>query len=74
MEDAAIRPNLPKCDKGVGPGVINIDAIGPEWTVAIEDMVEVDELRAEIYVKINNDGLRRLLVLEHKGLLHFLVR
>ena len=74
MEDAAIRPNLPKGDKGVRPGFIDVDAVGLEWTVVIEDMVEVDELRAEVYVKINYDGLRSLLVLEHKGLLHFLVR
>lgn len=74
MEDAAIGPDLPECDKGVGPGFVDVDAVGPEGTVAIEDMVEVDELRAEVYVKIKNDGLRRLLVLEHKGLLHFLVR
>lgn len=50
MEDAAIRAYLPQCDKGVGPRLVNIDPVALEGTVSIEDMVEVDEFRAEVYV------------------------
>lgn len=74
MEDAAIRADLPQCDEGVRPRLVYVNTISFEGTVAIEDMVEVDELRAEVYLKVNDDGLRRLLVLKDKGLLHFLVR
>jgi hypothetical protein len=68
MQEAILCSQFLERGKTVGCGVVDGDLVLIEWAVDGEEIVEVNKILPDIQLIVHQDGLLRLLFLEHESL------